>query len=875
MLQSALRYAKQGLAVFPLYGIKNGKCTCGNKDCRNPGKHPRTRNGLKDATTDAAQIRSWWNAWPDSNIGIATGAVSGIVVLDVDSGHADGIDGAETLAEWEAEQGELPDTWLSLTGGGGAHYIFRQPVGLTVRNRAAVLPGLDIRGDGGYIVAPPSLHSSGRAYQWDLLHEPDSTPLAPLPDSLYRLMVHNNNSKATFELPEIIPNGSRNDTLFRLASSLRAKGLSETAIVAAVSAENQQRCNPPLPDTEIALLCSSAGRYEQGELPSAKPQCNIDWSLLSPTELLSREIFAQLVAIVDPFEQMQAITHAETRARELKILKSWQKNWKAYRAARLREGKKSGGHKTAFTEQPLELNCGEWTADDGGIRKQELTSNGDVIERLASPIPILPVELLYNVDTDTEKIRLEFYKDGSWRYISCDRTVAASQQRIIDLANKGLEVNSENARLLVKYIADCVALNLDLLPRHRAISRLGWVDASFMPYNNDIRFDGEKENRFLFEAVAQAGDYEQWIRFISPLRKNIYLRLQMAASFASPIIEKVNGLPFVLHLWGGTGTGKTVGLMVAMSIWGNPRLGKMVRTMNMTANSMLATAAFLCNLPFAGDELQTIKSRWDDYDQLIMKVTEGIDRGRMSYDRNNELKTWKCSFLFTGEEPCTKASSGGGVKNRVIEVECSGPVVENGNQVVSFINNNYGWAGIDIIKAINNHPHIVEEYNKIMDSVLSSADTTEKQAMAAAYLLLGDKLAVETIFTDETPLSVADIVPFLTSANEVDVAQRAYDYIMSVISQNVRKFKGSDYDEVWGKFVDDKLLFDKAVLCRQLDDARFSFEAVKREWAERGWIEKFGKGYSDKRLSINGCRQAHAVSFIMPKGYSDDVPWGQ
>ena len=114
--------------------------------------------------------------------------------------------------------------------------------------------------------------------------------------------------------------------------------------------------------------------------------------------------------------------------------------------------------------------------------------------------------------------------------------------------------------------------------------------------------------------------------------------MMMAASFASPIIEKVNALPFVFHLWGGTGSGKSVALMAAMSVWGNPSMGKMVRTMNMTSNSMLSTAAFLKNIPFAGDELQTIKSKWDNYDKLIMCITEGVDRGRMSYDKKQRDK---------------------------------------------------------------------------------------------------------------------------------------------------------------------------------------------------------------------------------------------
>lgn len=162
----------------------------------------------------------------------------------------------------------------------------------------------------------------------------------------------------------------------------------------------------------------------------------------------------------------------------------------------------------------------------------------------------------------------------------------------------GLEVNSDNSKLLVKYLADVVALNPDILPRVKAIGHLGWAEKEFIPYADDIKLDCEEQYKSLVASISSKGTLEEWTEFVRPLRKNIYLRLILAASFASPMIAKVGALPFVLHLWGGTGSGKTVGAMVAASIWGNPRFGAMVRTMNMTINSMMATAALLKNIPF-------------------------------------------------------------------------------------------------------------------------------------------------------------------------------------------------------------------------------------------------------------------------------------
>jgi hypothetical protein len=178
LLDAALAYAAKGWRVFPCYEPTEHGCAC-RRDCgRDRGKHPRTKNGLKDATTDEAQIREWWKRWPTANVAIRTGAESGLVVLDRDDYKG----GADSLEELERTYSPLPETVLGLSGGGGQHYCFAHP-GSHVKTAVDILgPGLDTRADGGYIIAPPSLHKSGKQYVWEVLHEPDETPLAPLPD---------------------------------------------------------------------------------------------------------------------------------------------------------------------------------------------------------------------------------------------------------------------------------------------------------------------------------------------------------------------------------------------------------------------------------------------------------------------------------------------------------------------------------------------------------------------------------------------------------------------------------------------------------------------------------------------------------------------
>ena len=266
----------------------------------------------------------------------------------------------------------------------------------------------------------------------------------------------------------------------------------------------------------------------------------------------------------------------------------------------------------------------------------------------------------------------------------------ASKSKIVSLANVGVDVTTATATLMVDYLNNLQQIND--IPEVISISHLGWVDDKFLPYDDGVVFDGEASDRKLFNAIKTHGSESTWVEHMLKLRQNKALRMAMAASFASPLIERCGALPFVFHLWGTTGGGKTVALKVAMSIWGKPELGDLVYTMNMTDNAMMNTAGLLYSLPFAGDELQLVKSEYG-YDRLIMRVTEGIDRGRMKYDTKVAQRTWKNAFIFTGEEPCTNYSSGGGTKNRVIEVNADDGVVADGGEAIRVITENYGHAG--------------------------------------------------------------------------------------------------------------------------------------------------------------------------------------
>lgn len=178
LAEAALDYARRGWKVFPLHGIADGCCSCKASDCSSPAKHPLVRHGLREASADRAQVEAWWAQWPFANIGLITGATSGILVVDVDLPRA--------LESLDRVVDRLPRTLAGLTGGGGVHLVYqsdaadlRNAVGRLPGIRGSV-PGVDLRASGGYIVVPPSLHSSGNRYSW---LDPN-VPIAPAPSWL-------------------------------------------------------------------------------------------------------------------------------------------------------------------------------------------------------------------------------------------------------------------------------------------------------------------------------------------------------------------------------------------------------------------------------------------------------------------------------------------------------------------------------------------------------------------------------------------------------------------------------------------------------------------------------------------------------------------
>ena len=272
-LDAAIEYASKGMAVFPL---------------KAKGKEPMTAHGVKNATTNFDTIEKWWTRYPNANIGIACGAVSGgLLVVDLDE-KENGVSGSDSLHNWERENGELPETVRSITGKGGAHLLFR--IDHPEKNKVNLLEGVDIRSDNGYIVAPPSIHPNGNRYEWE--YDPEEYEIARADETVLKLLaVGKKPEPDKFTVPDKIPDGRRNDTIFKMACSLQAKGLTDLSILAACMAENNAKCTPPLHDDEVQKIVESALKHDKGTITI--PSAAVSLDLLKTTDSKGNEKIRQ------------------------------------------------------------------------------------------------------------------------------------------------------------------------------------------------------------------------------------------------------------------------------------------------------------------------------------------------------------------------------------------------------------------------------------------------------------------------------------------------------------------------------------------------------------------------------------------------------
>lgn len=589
---------------------------------------------------------------------------------------------------------------------------------------------------------------------------------------------------------------------------------------------------------------------------------NIDIEKLDKEKILDEEIFKYILFLEDPILKVKILAKLKDKARELKMIKPFNEMLKIYQNEYSQKVKQENSKIMNFTNAPLEnLKCGEWDCKDTGVSKV-IFNNYNPINIYACSHPILPVERLINIDTNIEKIKLAFYKDNKWQYVITEKNTIASKNKILQLANRGIEVNENNAKELITYLSDILNLNINEIPYSESITHLGWVNKEdFAPYSTKYKYDGDISYSNLYESVNTKGSYEEWINYMKEIRKNsIPLRFMMASSFSSILVKIFKINPFIVHLWGKSGNGKTVTQMVCASIWGNPTKGKLLTSLDNTKVALERMLNFFKNLPLIADELQLTKNSFLNYDTLIYILTEGKGKDRGTVDNGlTNVTEWDNIIITSGEEPITGSNSKEGVKNRVFEIEENNMIIKNGRETVSFIQENYGFAGKEFVEIIKNEEKLFEQYNKIIDK-LKDITESKKQINAIGVILLADKIVSERIFKDDK-LKIEEIKDYFTK--DIDEAERYMELIIEWFYQNINKFyynNNINNGEIWGTYKQEneeitQILVIPKVLKDFLKSNSINFNGIKTKLFNKGYLEKNSQDRYVHQTTVNGIKQ--------------------
>lgn len=596
---------------------------------------------------------------------------------------------------------------------------------------------------------------------------------------------------------------------------------------------------------------------------------------LSKEELLSEEKIKYIFAIENPVQKQKVLNQFEDRAKELNVKRNFTNLMKAYQAEMVIQQKSSNSKKINFTNCPYpSMKTGEWEANDVEIFKYKYDTTMTPIKLKACSHPIIPIERLINLDTNLEKIKLAFYKDQKWQTVIVEKTTIASKSKILQLANFGIEVNENNAKELITYLADVLELN-DIKPKV-STNHLGWIDKDFVPYTDKYVLDVDKEFKQKIDSISESGNYEEWKEYLRNLRKDSKtLRFMIAASFAGVLVRIFKLNTFIVHLWGRSGNGKTVAEMVCASIWGRPD-NDMISNLSNTAIANERLCNFYRNMPIFLDELQIAKARYKSFDEVIYTLTEGKGKERGTVDNGiREQTSWQTIIILNGEEPITSDTSKEGVKNRVIEINDDTPIIEDGNATVKFIQDNYGFAGKEFIDLIADRKQLEQVNNKFVKDI-SELTEYKKQVNAFACIMTADYYCSKLIFNDE-PLSLDDIREYIRE--DTDEADRYYNYLIDQLNINKNKLlKREDNStqwniptgEIWGK-IEQTIEYSNnrkiigyyiypEIVRRIFAETSTNWNSIKKKLADRGYIE------TSKEEQSSTKKVRYTIKERMPEG---------
>ena len=555
---------------------------------------------------------------------------------------------------------------------------------------------------------------------------------------------------------------------------------------------------------------------------------------LTKAEILSAEIIDSIYDIQDEVERQVLIMEIEEQAKLLgaktnfsKLIKAKDKELEAARKevqAQAVKNSENNPDKNVFHLSDITgkledatkvYSSGDWHVNNDGVVKWGMTGEIEVPILTACHYPITITRILKNVETEKESVTVAWKRDNVPNLITVPRSQIADGRKIVGLSDHGCPVNSEQSRALVTYFADLEKFNLSSIKVCKSISKYGWYGEDFIFQSNDnIVLDIPRDYQTLTAAVSTSGDYSKWLDMVKNIRRSKRKEplIYMAASFASPLLQLVNALPFIVNQYGTTGKGKTVDLMLASSVWGNP--SGYIEEGNSTLFSLEKRLGILNNLPLMVDDLSKISDDGDGrkYTDFIYFLSSGKGKGRGNKDQKlEEVATWRNVILTNLERPLAMDTMKGGAINRVLDFETDeGNIFANPGETVSVVTHNFGHAGREFVKYVKENRSsisgLIDSYSdkiKQLSRILGSVKE-DKQIQPLAILLAADEISEKCIFKDGVRLDINYCINYLKDVSEVSEMDRALRALIEVANSKAHlNFAVNNDDDVraerWGK----------------------------------------------------------------------------
>lgn len=604
---------------------------------------------------------------------------------------------------------------------------------------------------------------------------------------------------------------------------------------------------------------------------------------LTAETILSKDILTEVFDQEDELYRAELLASLGLRATELKVKTEFREMVAAYkriekemkRQEREREKKSQPSTLDQWTnfEGPYDnMQCREWIATESGIcLRNPSTGYTDI---LACYHPILPVERLKNLETGEEQIKLAYKRNGRWEEIIVPKTMVTSANKIVALSGRGIAVTSENAKFLVRFLADVENANEDHIAVQYSTSKLGWIRGGFLPYDTDIVFDGDVHFRQIAESVSPSGSRTAWYEHVTQLRRTgrIEIKFMLAASFSSVLVQPLGSLPYFVDLWGASEGGKSVSTAVAASVWANPEENVYIKDYSSSSVGLEVACDLLNNLPLILDDTSK-KSRKieDNFEGLVYDLCSGKGKTRSNKELGlNRESHWKNCILTNGERPLSAYVTQGGAINRILELECQANVFRNVRETLDIIGNNYGYAGkefVDVVKEIG--IEAIKGIQKGFLDQLADDEKMQKQSLSLSVILTADKIATDYLFKDGQYIDLEEAKQVLIDRNELSDSERCYQFLMDKVAMNPSRFdKENENVEKWGTIKDGYAIFYVTAFTAICKDGGFSRTSFL-SWANRNGLLATDQGRTDKLKSVYG-RKVRCIVLKLNDGADKD-----